>query len=47
MLTDSNEFNSKLIDLVKECPEIYDKEHKGYKGEINQILKYYNIYLSF
>lgn len=34
MLTDPNVFNSKLIDLVKECPDIYDTKHKGYKGEI-------------
>ncbi|CAO1420854.1 unnamed protein product [Diamesa hyperborea] len=30
-LTDPNIFNAKLINLVKDCPEIYDTKHKGYK----------------
>lgn len=34
LLTDPNVFNSKLIQLVKECPEIYNTKHKGYKGKI-------------
>lgn len=40
MLLDPNVFNSKLISLVKECPEIYNTKYKGYKGEIIEILKF-------